>query len=94
MEETNVNAKPLVSTKLDNKLYLYNGKVGEEYEFENLGDGNKGTISKAKANRVFNFPLALNTVVLKHQHLIDIIRKYKCDIVVEQDGVVKKYKIK
>ena len=38
-KEINTNVKPLVATKIDNKLYLYNGKVGEEYEFENLGDG-------------------------------------------------------
>jgi len=90
-KETDANAKPLVATKLDNKLYLYNGKVGEDYEFKNLVDGKSGVISKAKANRVFNFPLALNTVVLKHQSIIDLLKIGGFKIDVMCDGVHKRY---
>lgn len=91
--EPNPNNKPIVSTKVGNKLYLFNGEDNEGYSFTNLEDNKTGIVSKEQAQKWFNIPLELNEMFLKHQNLLLLFKGFNGSVLVEKNGVKKQYKV-
>lgn len=90
----NPNAKPILSSKIGNNLYVYEKRISEnEFELLNLKTGKRGILNKDQFENKLQLPILLNEMTLKHQNLISLFKAFNGSVKVERNGEVMYFEV-